>query len=490
MLKAKLALLAAKNWKKIVPIILGILFFPFLIIVLMISMTSTVTIEDDKAALYMDISEEVGNEYGVYIDYTQLVGIDSVRYAQDFTLATEVTIKELAKRFVKVENEEEGTYSAKSIEEVCNELGFSETDIELAKELASKALELLGSGSSVEFTGSQIEFIESLVPGARESYEKYKVFPSLVIAQAIHESGWGKSGLATKGKNLFGIKADSRWQGAKINMRTAEYRGNNKYYINDYFRKYSSFSESVLDHGRFLSENSIYSRNGVFTSKTSAQQAQALQRAGYATDPNYAKKLISTIKTYDLTRYDAPDFSLESPSINNLQYLPGGANIPLMLQTDHKWANKKYGSSTIKISGCAPTSLSMVISALTGKTVTPPEVSNWAGPKYYIKGAGSSWSIFDGAANKWGLKVSQISKRNPQAILNNLKKGNPIIVSMGRGDFTRAGHFIVLRGVNANGKILVNDPNSAKRSQQTWDLSTIISQSSKKGNSPFWVFSK
>ena len=63
MLKAKLALLAAKNWKKIVPIALGILFFPFLIIVLMVSMTSTVTIEDDKAALYMDISEEIGNKY-------------------------------------------------------------------------------------------------------------------------------------------------------------------------------------------------------------------------------------------------------------------------------------------------------------------------------------------------------------------------------------------------------------------------------------------
>ena len=102
MLKAKLALLAAKNWKKIVPIALGILFFPFLIIVLMVSMTSTVTIEDDKAALYMDISEEIGNKYDVYIDYTQLVGIDAVRYAQDFSQATDATIKELAEKFVKV----------------------------------------------------------------------------------------------------------------------------------------------------------------------------------------------------------------------------------------------------------------------------------------------------------------------------------------------------------------------------------------------------
>lgn len=489
MLKAKLALLAAKNWKKIVPIALGILFFPFLIIVLMVSMTSTVTIEDDKAALYMDISEEIGNKYDVYIDYTQLVGIDAVRYAQDFSQATDATIKELAEKFVKVENEEEGTYSTKTIEEVCKELGFSETDIELAIELASKALELLGSGYT-EFTGSQNEFIESLIPGARESFEKYKVYPSLIIAQAIHESGWGKSGLAQKGNNLFGIKADSRWQGPKINMRTAEYKNGKKYYINADFRKYKSFSESVADHAKFLSDNPRYTKYGVFTAKTYAEQAKAIQRAGYATDPKYAEKVISTIKAYDLARFDAPDFSMDSPSINDLQYLPGGANIPLMLQTDTKWANKPYGSSTIKVSGCGTTSVAMVVSGLTGKTVTPVEVSDWAGPRYYVKGAGSSWSLFDGVAKKWGLKVSQISKRNPQAILNNLKKGNPIIVSMGRGDFTRTGHFIVLRGVDSNGKVLVNDPNSAKRSQKSWDLSTIISQSSKKGNSPFWVFSK
>ena len=131
----------------------------------------------------------------------------------------------------------------------------------------------------------------------------------------------------------------------------------------------------------------------------------------------------------------------------------------------------------------------MVVTGLTGNTVTPPEVANWAGPRYYVKGAGSSWSLFDGAAKRYGLKVKQINKRDIQTILNNLKQGNPIIVSMGRGDFTRAGHFIVLTGVTADGKITVNDPNSSARSKKTWSLSTIISQSSKKGNAPFWAFS-
>ena len=68
MIKAQAALFAAKNWKKIAILILGIAFFPFMIIALMVSLTNTVSIEDDKVTLYMNISEEIGNKYGVYID--------------------------------------------------------------------------------------------------------------------------------------------------------------------------------------------------------------------------------------------------------------------------------------------------------------------------------------------------------------------------------------------------------------------------------------
>ena len=73
MIKAQAALFAAKNWKKIAILILGIAFFPFMIIALMVSLTNTVSIEDDKVTLYMNISEEIGNKYGVYIDYLPAV---------------------------------------------------------------------------------------------------------------------------------------------------------------------------------------------------------------------------------------------------------------------------------------------------------------------------------------------------------------------------------------------------------------------------------
>ena len=87
-------------------------------------------------------------------------------------------------------------------------------------------------------------------------------------------------------------------------MRTAEYKNGKKYYINADFRKYKSFSESVADHAKFLSDNPRYTKYGVFTAKTYAEQAKAIQRAGYATDPKYAEKVISTIKAYDLARFE------------------------------------------------------------------------------------------------------------------------------------------------------------------------------------------
>jgi len=160
------------------------------------------------------------------------------------------------------------------------------------------------------------------------------------------------------------------------------------------------------------------------------------------------------------------------------------------MQTDKSWSNRPYGTSTIGIAGCGPTSLAMVASGLTGKNLNPYTVATWSARQgYYIKGAGSSWELMTKGGANYGLKVRQLSKRNPQAIANELSKGNPIIVSMGKGNFTSSGHFIVLRGIK-NGKVIVSDPNSKQRSNKLWDLSLIISQSSKKSNSPFWVYSK
>ena len=92
-------------------------------------------------------------------------------------------------------------------------------------------------------------------------------------------------------------------------------------------------------------------------------------------------------------------------------------------------------------------------------------------------------------AKHFGLKVKQLNKNNPQAIVNELTQGHPIIVSMGRGNFTRGGHLMVLRGIQT-GKVMVADPYSQEKSNKLWDLSLIISQSSKKSSCPFWAYSR
>lgn len=153
----------------------------------------------------------------------------------------------------------------------------------------------------------KVEFLKVVSMGAINSYNKYGVLPSITIAQAILESGWGKSELAVTHNNLFGIKADSRWSGAIATISTNE-NYNDSIIAN--FRKYNSINESIEDHGKFLYENSRYAEYGLFNAKDYKEQAQALEDAGYSTVQNengipiYADKLISVIEKYSLMQYD------------------------------------------------------------------------------------------------------------------------------------------------------------------------------------------
>ena len=143
-------------------------------------------------------------------------------------------------------------------------------------------------------------FIESVAEGAIEGWTKYKVLPSITVAQAILESGWGSSTLSTKAHNLFGIKGS--YNGNSVIMSTAEYINGSYVYVNASFRAYANNNESVEDHGAFLNENSRYSNLLGDTSYTSV--AYKLKADGYATAPTYATSLINLIQTYGLDRLD------------------------------------------------------------------------------------------------------------------------------------------------------------------------------------------
>lgn len=135
------------------------------------------------------------------------------------------------------------------------------------------------------------------------------LFPSVMMAQAILESSDskgvpGNSSLARLYNNHFGIKADRNWAGKKVNLKTREVvKGNEVVFLGQFFRVYDCALESFYDRVAFLKANKRYEKHGVFTSPTPVDQANALQAAGYATDPQYANiinKLITKHKLFAL----------------------------------------------------------------------------------------------------------------------------------------------------------------------------------------------
>lgn len=170
----------------------------------------------------------------------------------------------------------------------------------------------------------------------------------------------------------------------------------------------------------------------------------------------------------------------------NGTYPASGMQIPHYLQTDY--SNIPYGGGSIASSGCGPTSFAMVASYLTGTTITPIDAVSWCGNSYYMSGVGTYWSYFAAAASHFNCG-SVIQTDNPNAVLQALSQGHPVISSQHAGLFTRGGHFIVLRGVTANGKVLVNDPNdnsSKNYINREFDMMSEIHSTA----NAYWIFEK
>ena len=149
-------------------------------------------------------------------------------------------------------------------------------------------------------TTTSSQFLLKIYQATLDGWKEYGVLPSVTAAQAILESGWGQSALATEANNLFGIKGS--YNGQYVIMSTAEYGSGGYYYVNAEFRKYPSFYESVVDHGYFLYSNSRYSN--LLHQTSYATVTSLLQSDGYATSPTYASSLNNVITTYGLQSWD------------------------------------------------------------------------------------------------------------------------------------------------------------------------------------------
>ena len=151
-------------------------------------------------------------------------------------------------------------------------------------------------------TAEQKAFLDKIGPMAAADMKKTGILASLTIAQAILESGWGKSGLTLKANNLFGIKG--KYNGASISCKTKEWDGSKYITITAAFRKYPSWAESVADHSAlFLRLDRYKNLRGCTDYKKACQY---VREDGYATDPAYTTKLVQLIEKYGLTQYDTP----------------------------------------------------------------------------------------------------------------------------------------------------------------------------------------
>lgn len=145
-------------------------------------------------------------------------------------------------------------------------------------------------------------FIDKLLPHARIASESTGIPPQYMLAQAALESGWGKHEIRhadnSPAYNLFGIKAGASWKGDVVEASTTEYINGVAQKSVEKFRAYSSYAEGFNDYAKLLLDNPRYAK--VLKSADAATFANGLQRAGYATDPMYAEKLMRILNSEKL----------------------------------------------------------------------------------------------------------------------------------------------------------------------------------------------
>lgn len=203
-----------------------------------------------------------------------------------------------------------------------------------------------------------------------------------------------------------------------------------------------------------------------------------------------AKEIASNIQDYRedfielaLHNTDTLDFlyysvyEIENDPTIPLSDLDFQDDYPALYQWDLRWGTHMYGGDVMALTGCAPTVLATVFSKLLDdKTITPytmAELSMQEG--YFVEGIGTSWTFLTAMNERFGIVGNEIIA-DEETIASHLQEGHPVIMSMVSGDFTRTGHFILLKSIDEEGNVSVQDPNSKIRSNKTWSITTLVEQ--------------
>lgn len=147
---------------------------------------------------------------------------------------------------------------------------------------------------------TQATFLETIKPYVIEDMKQSKILASLTASQALIESNKGNSGLAVKGKNLFGIKG--KYNGKSVSMMTTEYYNGVAHRVMADFRAYPSWAESIADH------SALFNRSARYKNLRNCQDYEEacinVKKDGYATSPTYSATLMNPIKKYKLWMWD------------------------------------------------------------------------------------------------------------------------------------------------------------------------------------------
>ncbi|MGV2293586.1 flagellar assembly peptidoglycan hydrolase FlgJ [Trinickia sp. YCB016] len=154
---------------------------------------------------------------------------------------------------------------------------------------------LRGNGASPKVDA----FVDKLAAPAQAASAATGIPARFIIGQAALESGWGKSEIkkadGSTSHNVFGIKATKDWTGKTVSTLTTEYVNGQPRRVIEKFRAYDSYQDAMTDYAKMLKDNPRYA-SVVNSSRDASSFAHGMQRAGYATDPHYAKKLISIMQ--------------------------------------------------------------------------------------------------------------------------------------------------------------------------------------------------
>ena len=255
-------------------------------------------------------------------------------------------------------------------------------------------------------------YIKQYLDIAVEEMRKYRIPASITLAQGLLESGAGQSTLARKSNNHFGIKCGNDWRGKTVS-HDDDARG-------ECFRVYKNPKESYEDHSKFLAGRPRYA--SLFKLKITDYKgwARGLKKAGYATNPQYANKLIGIIELYELYKYDTKDglkWIKENPDPHQL-YLANGL-LYVVVRTGDTW---KTISKELEISKKKLRKYNDLYKGYELQTgdILYLEKKNRRAPKGYVSHVLRAGESMHSVSQKYGIRLKRLYK------MNKMKEEDPV----------------------------------------------------------------